>query len=54
MKRDKGSSKKWELYNLKNDPSEFKDLVHSNPEKLQELVTEWKRLSKLMKQKQAM
>ena len=33
-------SKKTELYNLKNDPLESKDLSNSNPEKLQELLTE--------------
>ena len=54
MRREKGSSKEWELYNLKNDPSELKDLAKSNPEMLLKLVKEWERLSKLMKQKQEM
>lgn len=29
----------WELYNIKEDPSEINNIVNSNPKKLQELIT---------------
>ena len=31
----------WELYNLKEDPTETNDLAKSNPEKLEELKKKW-------------
>lgn len=31
----------WELYNLKDDPSQITDLAFKNPQKLQELIQEW-------------
>ena len=38
------SEKDWELYNLREDPTELKDLIDQNPEKAEELTTayaEW-------------
>ena len=32
----------WELYNLKNDPTEITNLAAEKPEKVQELVTNYK------------
>lgn len=31
----------WELYNLRNDPSELNDLASDNPKKLNELIVLW-------------
>lgn len=31
----------WELYNLKDDPSELNNLAATNPNKLRELIAEW-------------
>jgi arylsulfatase len=33
----------WELFNIKDDPSELKDLSTENPQKLKELVGQWER-----------
>ena len=33
----------WELFNLKEDPAELRDLSTENPQKLKELVDQWKR-----------
>lgn len=33
----------WQLFNLKEDPNEMKDLAKANPEKLQELILEWEK-----------
>jgi len=32
---------RWELYNLKNDPSELNDLANDFPEKIKELMADW-------------
>ncbi|PWJ42681.1 arylsulfatase [Sediminitomix flava] len=40
------SVSKWELYNLKNDPSESNDLSKVYPEKLEELIKGWERYQK--------
>jgi arylsulfatase A-like enzyme len=37
----KGKNIKWELYNLKQDPLELKDLAKITPEKVAELVAIW-------------
>ncbi len=31
----------WELFNIKNDPAELKDLSSENPQKLKDLVEQW-------------
>lgn len=31
----------WELFNVVDDPGETKDLAHTNPQKLQELLAHW-------------
>lgn len=36
------NNKEWELYNLKNDPTEINDLALENPEKVKELVDNYK------------
>ena len=33
---------KWELYNLKEDPAELKDLSKEHPDRLREMITLWK------------
>ncbi len=33
----------WELYNIKKDPAELRDLSAENPQKLKELVDQWER-----------
>jgi len=33
----------WELFNIKEDPSELRDLSDKNPQKLKELVGQWER-----------
>ena len=37
-----GKRSHWELYNLKQDPLELKNLAESMPEKLKKLVSIWK------------
>ena len=36
----------WELFNLKEDPAELRDLSEENPQKLKELVAQWERYNK--------
>ena len=36
----------WELYNIKNDPSESIDLSKKHPEKLKELIKDWREYEK--------
>lgn len=33
---------KWQLFNVKNDPGERTDLARQHPQKLNELLTDWK------------
>jgi arylsulfatase len=33
----------WELFNIKDDPAELRDLSAENPQKLEELVGQWER-----------
>ncbi|MBP52744.1 MAG: arylsulfatase [Opitutae bacterium] len=40
--KDQKKSAKWELYDLKKDPSELTDLADTNPKKVQELAKLWK------------
>ena len=54
LSKEKVASKDWQLYNLTQDPVEVNDLAKINPEKLQQLINEWQRLSQLMNKKQAM
>jgi arylsulfatase len=42
--------KPWELYNLKNDRSETKNLVSKYPKKAQELADKWEEIFNLFKQ----
>jgi arylsulfatase A-like enzyme len=44
--RAAGGSGDWQLYNLKSDPGETRDLAKSNPGKLKELVALWNRYAK--------
>ena len=44
--RAAGGSGEWQLYNLKNDPGETRDLAKENPTKLKELVVLWNRYAK--------
>lgn len=37
---------KWELFNLKNDPSEKNDLAETHPEKLEEMILAWNQYQK--------
>ena len=46
--------KKWELYNLKQDPVELNNLAASNPEKLKSMIKEWEAMSKKMQQKNSL
>jgi arylsulfatase A-like enzyme len=39
------ASGEWELYDLKNDPGETKDLSSENPEKVEEMVALWEQYS---------
>ena len=48
------NKKKWELYNLKEDPVELDDLAESNPEKLKDMIAEWEAMSKKMKKKNSL
>jgi len=41
-----GGSGDWQLYNLKSDPGETRDVAKSNPKKLKELVALWNRYAK--------
>ena len=36
----------WELFNIKDDPAELKDLSSENPQKLKELVGQWEQYKK--------
>jgi arylsulfatase len=45
------TKKKWELYNLKKDPVELRDLAEENPERLQQMIKVWNDLSQKMKVK---
>ena len=36
-------TRKWELYDLAQDPGETRDLAHEQPDTLQKLVTAWDR-----------
>jgi arylsulfatase len=38
-----GKESAWELYNLKNDRSESKNLANEMPEKVRELAAQWTR-----------
>ena len=38
------NEEKWELYNMINDPSETKDLSEKYPDKVQELLTAYKKV----------
>ena len=40
----------WELYDLKNDRTEHRNLAETNPEKLQELVSAWEQMVSEFKQ----
>ena len=42
------NKKKWELYNLANDPVEMNDLSSKMPEKLKEMISEWETTNKEM------
>jgi len=44
--RAAGGSGDWQLYNLKSDPGEIRDLAKENPKKLNELVVLWNRYAK--------
>jgi len=44
--RAAGGSGDWQLYNLKNDPGETRDLVKENPRKLKELMALWDRYAR--------
>ena len=48
------NKKKWELYNLAEDPVELNDLSKSNPEKLKEMISEWEAMSKKMAKKRSL
>jgi arylsulfatase A-like enzyme len=37
----KANNEAWELYNLKEDPTEIDNLAEQRPEKVQELENEW-------------
>lgn len=39
------TKKKWELYNLADDPVEMNDLAAKMPEKLKEMIAEWESIS---------
>jgi len=41
-----GDQGRWELFNLKDDPAEAKDLAADNPERLQALVAAWEDYAK--------
>ena len=36
----------WELFNIKDDPAELRDLSTENPQKLKELIGQWERYKK--------
>ena len=40
------SKVEWELYNIKNDPSEQTDLAVAEPGKLKELILHWEQYAK--------
>ena len=45
MKIVRHTPKKWELYNLAEDPSETKDLSEDQPEKFKTLLEGWEKIN---------
>jgi arylsulfatase A-like enzyme len=46
----KANNETWELYNLKDDPTEINNLAKEFPEKVQELENEWLKKKEELKQ----
>jgi arylsulfatase A-like enzyme len=45
MKIVRHTPKKWELYNLAEDPSETKDLSKDQPEQFESLLEGWEKIN---------
>ena len=46
----RGTGGQWELYDLKTDRSESKDVAPENPEVVERLSSEWERIAKEARQ----
>ena len=48
MKIVRQSPKKWELYDLANDPSELNNLINDEPERFKSLLEGWEKIDSRM------